>query len=100
MLGRRYDPEVLERWGVINLVVGEKELLSAARSLAKQLAAGPTVAIGSIKKLADVTVKEGVSAADSCAAELLAPVWDSRDLVRGREAMRETGPGTANFEGK
>ena len=100
MLGRRYDPEVLERWGVINLVVGEKELLSAARSLAKQLAAGPTVAIGSIKRLADVTVKEGVAAADSCAAELLAPVWDSRDLVRGREAMRETGPGTANFEGK
>ena len=100
MLGRRYAPEVLERWGIINLVVGEKELFSAARSLAKQLAAGPTVAIGAIKKLADVAVNEGVTAADRCGAELLAPVWDSEDLASGREAMQKTGPGTAAFEGK
>ncbi|MGI9411395.1 MAG: enoyl-CoA hydratase/isomerase family protein, partial [Hyphomicrobiaceae bacterium] len=41
MLGRRYAPDVLERWGVINLVVPDDELASASLSLARQLAAGP-----------------------------------------------------------
>jgi enoyl-CoA hydratase/carnithine racemase len=99
MLGRRYAPELLERWGVINLVVGEKELFSAGLSLAKQLGAGPTVAIGSIKKIANITVDQGVKEADRTAGDLLSPVWNSRDLKRGREAMQKTGPGTAAFEG-
>ena len=99
MLGRRYAPELLERWGVINLVVGEKELFSAGLSLAKQLGAGPTVAIRSIKKIANITVNQGVKEADRTAGDLLSPVWNSRDLKRGREAMQKTGPGTAAFEG-
>ena len=99
MLGRRYAPELLERWGVINLVVGEKELFSASLSLAKQLGAGPTVAIRSIKKIANITVNQGVKEADRTAGDLLSPVWNSQDLKRGREAMQKTGPGTAAFEG-
>ena len=39
MLGRRYSPDVLERWGVINLVTAEEELESASLSFAQQLAA-------------------------------------------------------------
>ena len=61
--------------------------------------AGPTVAIGSIKKIANITVNQGVKEADRTAGDLLSPVWNSQDLKRGREAMQKTGPGTAAFEG-
>lgn len=99
MLGRRYAPETLERWGVINLVVKENDLQSTALSLARQLAAGPTVAIGSIKRLVNLTLNEGVDAADAALANELERMWKSQDLVRGREAMATSGPGTAVFEG-
>ena len=100
MLGRRYKPEVLERWGVINLVVADEELNNAAISLAKQLAAGPTVAIAGIKKLVQVALNEGTQAADRETTSALAPMWRSKDLQTGIKAMRESGPGTAVFEGK
>lgn len=99
MLGRRYAPETLERWGVINLVVKENDLQSTALSLARQLAAGPTVAIGGIKRLVNLTLNEGIDVADAALANELERMWKSQDLVRGREAMATTGPGTAVFEG-
>ena len=99
MLGRRYSPEVLERWGVINLVTPDDELESGAMSLAQQLAAGPTVALSAIKRITRIASSEGVRAADEALAQELAPMWDSNDVKRGLEAMMETGPGTAVFEG-
>jgi len=99
MLGRRYSPDVLERWGVINLVTADDELESAALSLAQQLASGPTVALNVIKRIARIAGNEGVQAADQALAEELAPMWASEDVKRGLAAMVETGPGTAVFEG-
>lgn len=99
MLGRRYAPDVLERWGVINLVVREEDLASAALSLARQLASGPTVAIGGIKRLVNITLNQGIDAADAALNTELKPMWESRDLQRGTAAMKTTGPGTAVFEG-
>jgi enoyl-CoA hydratase/carnithine racemase len=99
MLGRRYKPEVLERWGIINLVVADDELGSASMSLARQLSAGPTVAIAGIKQLVNIAVNEGVEAADRAIGTALAPMWDSEDLQRGMTALRSGGPGTAIFEG-
>ncbi|MEM7017839.1 MAG: enoyl-CoA hydratase/isomerase family protein [Pseudomonadota bacterium] len=99
MLGRRYSPEVLERWGIINLVVADNELHSASLSMARQLAAGPTVALGCIKRLVRTSVTKGVKAADKALEEELAPMWESNDVKRGMEAMKQTGPGTAIFEG-
>ena len=100
MLGRRYKPEVLERWGVINLVVVDEELGSASMSLARQLAAGPTVAITGIKQLVNIALNEGVQAADRKNGAALAATWRSEDLQTGMKAIREGGPGTAVFEGK
>ena len=99
MLGRRYSPEVLERWGVINLVTADAELESAALSLAQQLASGPTVALNAIKRITRIASNEGVHAADQALADELAPMWDSEDVKRGMAAMAKTGPGTAVFEG-
>jgi enoyl-CoA hydratase/carnithine racemase len=99
MLGRRYRPDVLERWGVVNLVVPDGELPAASLSLARQLAAGPTVALGAIKRLARIAATDGVRAADEALTGELAPMWASNDVRRGLEAMARTGPGTAVFEG-
>jgi len=99
MLGRRYAPETLERWGVINLVVKEEDLANASLSLARQLASGPTVAIAGIKRLVNVTLNEGIAAADAGLATELKPMWRSEDLKRGIKAMQTNGPGTAGFEG-
>ena len=99
MLGRRYSPDVLERWGVINLVTSDDELNSASLSLAQQLASGPTSAISAIKRIVRITSNDGVRAADLALTDELAPMWSSRDVTRGMKAMHETGPGTAVFEG-
>lgn len=99
MLGRRYRPDVLERWGVINLVVPDDELRPAALSLARQLAAGPTVALASIKRLVRIASTSGVREADHALTSELAPMWASQDVQRGLTALATTGPGTAVFEG-
>ena len=99
MLGRRYSPDVLERWGIINLVTTEDELHSASLSLAQQLASGPTLAITAIKRIARLASTDGLQAADLALADELAPMWSSKDVERGMRAMLETGPGTAVFEG-
>ena len=99
MLGRRYSPDVLERWGVINLVTSDDELNSASLSLAQQLASGPTLALSAIKRIARLAGTDGVRAADLALADELAPMWASQDIKRGMKAMHETGPGTAVFEG-
>ncbi|MCP5029523.1 MAG: enoyl-CoA hydratase/isomerase family protein [Actinomycetia bacterium] len=100
MFGRRHDPEVLERWGVINLVVADDELESASRSWARQLAAGPTVSYGAIKRLAAIAVADGVRAADQAQEELVEEVWVSEDVKTGLQSFAENGPGTAIFQGR
>ena len=99
MFGRRHDPELLERWGVINAVVADEALEDASLSWALQLAAGPTVAYGSIKELATIAANEGVRSADLAQDASAAKVWASQDLRTGLEAFAESGPGTAIFQG-
>lgn len=99
MLGRRYRPAELERLGVVNLVVPDAELEDASMSLARQLAAGPTVALGVIKRIVNIAVNSGTRAADQALTDELAAMWASNDVKRGTEAMFAQGPGTAVFEG-
>ena len=99
IFGRRHDPELLERWGVVNLVVADEELENASMSWARQLATGATLAYGQVKKLAAVAANEGVHAADLEQERLAEPVWASNDLRTGLTALAETGPGSAIFEG-
>ena len=99
MLGRRYRPGELERFGVVNLVVPDDELEDASLSLARQLAAGPTVALRVIKRVVNIAVNEGTRAADEALSDELAAMWASNDVRRGTEAMFTGGPGTAVFEG-
>lgn len=101
LLGRRYDPATLERWGLINLVVADEALESTTMAIAQELALGPTVAHTATKKLVQATLNYGVETADEAMVEIQRPIWDSRDLRTGITAYRTTGaPGNAKFEGR
>ena len=99
MFGRRNDPVALERWGLINLVIAESELPNASMSWARQLAAGPTVALRGIKRLANLSARHGIAGADAQQTEINNSMWASEDSKRGLAAFMATGPGSAVFQG-
>lgn len=100
MLGRRYDAETLERWGLINLVVPDDRLDAVALSVATELANGPTVAHAATKRIAAIAANEGIEAADLAMAELQKPIWASKDLKAGLASFLAQGPGLTKFEGR
>ncbi len=51
------------------------------------MAAGLTLAIAGIKNLVNLPLNNGVDAADQAIGAALAPMWASKDLKRGVEAM-------------
>lgn len=99
MLGRRHTPATLERWGLVNKVVADDALADAALSLARQLAAGPTVAYAAVKRIANHTARYGVEAGDALSAEVAPAVWSSADLEAGLETFLGTGSPGAVFTG-
>jgi enoyl-CoA hydratase/carnithine racemase len=68
MLGRRYDAATLERWNIINRVVGDEELDTATMVLAQELAHGPSVTNTATKRLVVAAINDGVAAADEAMA--------------------------------
>lgn len=99
MLGRRHTPEAFERWGIVNLVVAEQELASAAMTLARQLAAGPTQVLKGIKMQANLAGRGGIAAADARQVEINDMIWKAKDRQRGADTFFTTGPATAVFQG-
>jgi len=99
MLGRRYDAETLERWGLINLVVPDDKLEEATMTVAQELANGPTVAHWVTKQIASIAISQGVEAADLAMGELQKAIWSSKDVMTGLESFLKNGPGQAKFEG-
>lgn len=100
ILGRRYDPVTLERWNLVNLVVPDDRLDSAALNIAEEIAHGPTVAHAATKRLVAITVAQGVPAADQMMEEVQQGIWASDDLKIGLAAFHEAGPGAAKFKGR
>jgi enoyl-CoA hydratase/carnithine racemase len=100
LLARRYDARTLERWNVINRVVPEEQLAAVTRTLAHELANGPTVAHASTKAIVSHTISHGVQATDEAMGELQRDIWKSADLKIGLASLAANGPGAARFEGR
>lgn len=100
LLGRRYDGETLERWNIVNRVVIDEQLEAVTRVLAQELAHGPSVANAATKRLVDVTVNEGIAAADAAMGEIQRPIMRSADFRHGVESYNTKGLGMAEFEGR
>jgi enoyl-CoA hydratase/carnithine racemase len=99
LLGRRHTPATLERWGLVNHVVPDEALAEASLSLARQLAAGPTVAYRAVKRIANRTASHGVFAGDELTGEAARAVWESSDLKAGLDAFFKTGTADGVFSG-
>ncbi|HZZ51659.1 MAG TPA: enoyl-CoA hydratase/isomerase family protein [Pseudonocardia sp.] len=100
LLGRRYDARTLERWNVINRVVPDEQLASAADALARELAQGPTVAHRATKAVLSVAVNEGVRAADEAMPRHQEAIFRSADFRAGVAAFNSAAPGGPTFEGR
>src|SRR5271155_3284127 len=79
LLARRYDARTLERWNVINRVVPDEQLAEVTKTLAHELANGPTVAHASTKAIVSHAVSPGVQATDEALPELQTDIWKSED---------------------
>ncbi|WP_036050381.1 enoyl-CoA hydratase/isomerase family protein [Bradyrhizobium sp. Tv2a-2] len=100
LLGRRYDAATLETWGIVNTVVPEARLDEVTRTIAQELAHGPTKANSATKALVTKYLSEGMASADHAMFELQRPIFESNDLAIGLKAFHDfNSPGRAIFTG-
>lgn len=101
MSGELFGTEELERWGVVNQVLDDEGFDAAARSLAAELAAGPTKAHAMTKRILRSYRAGGVPAADATVRSDAAELFATEDLQRAVKTFLEKGgPGHATFEGR
>jgi len=97
---RPYPVDTMLQWGVVNRVVAADDLHEKARAFAERLASGPTLAHGATKRMIQLTLDEGVAAADAALGEAGGEVMASDDLQNGARTLIEQGPGHASFAGR
>jgi 2-(1,2-epoxy-1,2-dihydrophenyl)acetyl-CoA isomerase len=98
MLGDRLPAEKAAQWGVVNAVHPADELPKAARELAERLAAGPTAAIGNIKRLLNTAAQRGLAEHLELEAGVQQGNAASADYAEGSAAFREKR--AASFTGR
>ena len=100
MTGGLYDAATLERWGVVNRVVGDDELIAKGMAFARELAAGPTLAHGATKRLVRAYLEGGVDKADAETPAVSGGLFATEDLKGAVRSFLDEGPGKATFEGR
>lgn len=100
MSGGLYDAATLERWNVVNRVVGDDELLEKGMRFAHRLAGGPTLAHAATKRIIRAYRSGGVDRADEVTPDQFAGLFETEDLRNAVESFLTDGPGKASFEGK
>jgi enoyl-CoA hydratase len=100
MSGGLYGAATLERWHVVNRVVGDDELLEKGMKFAHKLADGPTVAHSATTRIIRAYRAGGVDEADRVTPDQFAALFASEDLQNAVKSFLADGPGKATFEGK
>jgi enoyl-CoA hydratase/carnithine racemase len=100
MTGGLYDAATLERWHVVNRVVGDDELLEKGMRFAHRLASGPTKAHAATKNIVRAFSRGGVEEADRETAEAAGDLFETEDLRNAVRSFLDEGPGKATFEGR
>jgi enoyl-CoA hydratase/carnithine racemase len=100
MSGGLYEAATLERWNVVNRVVGDDDLLEKGMRFAHRLADGPTVAHGATKRIIRAFREGGVERADEVTPTQFADLFESEDLKNAVKSFLTEGPGKASFEGR
>jgi enoyl-CoA hydratase/carnithine racemase len=100
MTGELYDAATLERWNVVNRVLPDEGFDEAARTFARRLAEGPTLAHAATKALVRAQVEGGARAADARVPEIAGGLFATDDLRGAVRSFLEHGPGNATYEGR
>jgi enoyl-CoA hydratase len=100
MTGELYDAATLERWNVVNRVLGDEGFDAAARDFALRLANGPTRAHAATKRLVRAQLEGGTRAADAEVPAVAGSLFDSEDAREGVRSFLERGPGHARYSGR
>jgi enoyl-CoA hydratase/carnithine racemase len=100
MTGGLYDAATLERWNVVNRVVGEDELLEKGMRFAQRLAEGPTLAHAGTKRIVRAYLQGGVDEADRVTGDVFASLFATEDLQGAVKSFLDEGPGKARFQGR
>jgi enoyl-CoA hydratase/carnithine racemase len=98
--GERYPAAVLAQWNVVNRVLPDDGFAEAARTYARQVAAGPTVAHAATKRLVTAAVRDGVRAADELTPSLSGALFATEDLRGAVRSFLADGPGKAGYTGR
>ena len=99
MTGGLYDAATLERWGVVNRVLADGEVLEKGMRFAERLASGPTRAHSATKRIIRAYLEGGIAAADRVTPEQFAGLFKTEDLHNAVRSFLAEGPGKATFKG-
>jgi len=98
LLGERLPAEKALEWGMINRIYDDQDLLPEALKLAKELAAGPTLSLGLIRKAYWMSQDNSFIKQLYVERQFQKLAGDSKDSHEGIQAFLEKRP--AKFQGK
>jgi enoyl-CoA hydratase/carnithine racemase len=83
MTSERVPAATMERFGVVNRVLPDADMLAEARAFAQKVARGPTRAYAAHKALLRAWAVGGVSSADEAMLDIAMPLFETQDVQRG-----------------
>src|SRR4030095_942085 len=83
LTSERVPAATMERFGIVNRVVDDAQLIEEATAFAEKLARGPTRAYAAHKALLRAWAVGGVAAADEAMFDIAMPLFETKDVSEG-----------------